>query len=498
MAGEVLLKASKISKAFGPTRALVDVDLKIGRGEIRGLIGENGSGKSTFSNILSGALQPDSGIFEFKGKPYAPKHMVDAQDSGISMIVQELGTIGSIDAGSNIFAGRLNEFSKLGFIRFKDLHRKANQILDEIGAPEIRSETMTAFLNFEDRKIVEVARAMVYEPDLLIVDETTTALAHKGRELLYKLIKKMYAANKSVLFISHDLQEIVDICTSVTVLRDGKIIETLEDENITQENMRTLMIGRELEGHYFRSDQECSHGDDVVLHARRLHFGQLEDIELKLHQGEILGVAGLSECGMHELGRVLFGIERPVFGDVLLGGNAIDNTAEAVADGLAYVSKERDKEAIILSASIQENIVLPSLPDIKKAFGYVGKQKENEITSKQIEGLKIKCRNEKQKCTELSGGNKQKVVLGKWLAKNSEVLILDCPTRGIDIGTKAAIYRLMEDLKAKGKAILMISEELPELIGMCDRVIVIKDGKIQTTISRDENITESVLIEKMI
>lgn len=500
MSGESLLKAEKISKAFGPTRALVDVCLEISRGEIRGLIGENGSGKSTFSHILSGSLQADSGTFEFKSKPYSPRHMVDAQNCGISMIVQELGSIGSIDVGSNIFAGRLNEFSKLGFISFKELHMRADKILDDIGVPEMRSEMMTAELNFEDRKIVEIARAMAYDPDLLIIDETTTALAHKGREILYKLIKKMHAENKSVLFISHDLQEIVDLCTSVTVLRDGRIVDTLNGDRITQDNMRTLMIGRELEGHYFRNDTECSYYEKVVLRAERIHYKQLEDVGFELHKGEILGIAGLSECGMHELGRVLFGIDKAVYGSVILEQNKklIRNSAEAVSEGMAYVSKERDKEAIIINAGIRENVVLPSLPGIRKLFGYISGRKESDIARVQIDELKIKCRSDMQKCAELSGGNKQKVVLGKWLARESDILILDCPTRGIDIGTKAAIYDLMEELKSRGKAILMISEELPELIGMCDRVIIIKSGKIQKIISRSENITESVLIGQMI
>ena len=500
MVKEVLLSCSGICKNFGPTRALIDVDFKIHSGEIRGLVGENGSGKSTFASIAAGALFADSGSFEMKGKPHVPKNMVDAQNHGVSMIVQEMGTIGKIAVASNIFAGRLEEHSRFNFLKLKELNTEANEILKSIGAPDIHAEMMTNQLNFEDRKIVEIARALVSSPDLLIIDETTTALAQKGREILYKLIKKLHKKNKAVLFISHDLKELMDVCNTITVLRDGEVIDTLSKSQITIERMRTLMVGRELAGSYFRCDSECSYNDEVVLEARQITYGPLENLDLELHKGEILGIAGLSECGMHELGRVLFGIGKPITGKVLLRGKniSINNPFTAVKNNIAYVSKERDREAIILNASIQENIVLPSLPQLSKAFGFINKRSEKELVKKQIDTLNIKCRNEKQYCTELSGGNKQKVVISKWLAKESDILILDCPTRGIDVGVKAAIYKLMEELKAQGKSIVMISEELLEIIGMSDRILVIKDGKLQSEIKRREGLSEEQIIKNII
>lgn len=498
MTDKPFLSAHKICKSFGPTRALNDVDVDVHRGEIRGLIGENGSGKSTFSSIVAGAQRADSGTFELEGQPYDPKHMIDAQNHGISMIVQEMGTIGTISVASNIFIGRLEEFTRHGVVDFKEINRRANAILENIGASDIKADTLTMRLNFEDRKIVEIARAMASNPSLLIVDETTTALAHKGRTILYRLIKRMHEENKAVLFISHDLDELVEICNSITILRDGHMIDTLDQGRISIPLMRSLMIGRDLSGGYFRDDNDGSYSDEVALKAEHITYGPLEDFSFDLHKGEILGIGGLSACGMHELGKVLFGAFKTLTGKVTKGGVIIDSTVIAVKNGIAYVSKERDKEGIILNASIRENIVLPSYSELSGKMGIILKKNEVRLADEVSDRMRIKCRNVNQRVSELSGGNKQKVVFAKWLAKSGDVFILDCPTRGIDVGVKAAMYSLIYDLKKQGKAIIMISEELPELIGMSDRIMLIKNGKISAYIDRDRSVTEHTLIEHII
>lgn len=498
MSDTPFLSAHKICKSFGPTRALVDVDVTVRRGEIRGLIGENGSGKSTFSSIVAGAQRADSGTFELEGKPYDPKHMVDAQNHGISMIVQEMGTIGTISVASNIFIGRLEEYTKLGVVDFKTLNKKANEILADIGASDIKADTLTMRLNFEDRKIVEIARAMVCNPQLLIVDETTTALAHKGRTILYRLIKRMHDENKAVLFISHDLEELVEVCNTITVLRDGHIIDTLDKDHMQIPLMRNLMVGRELTGAYFREDYDSSYSDEVILKAEHITYGMLEDFNMELHKGEILGIGGLSACGMHELGKVLFGANKTLTGKVTKGDVVIDGTVTAVKNKIAYVSKERDKEGIILNASIRENIVVPSYNELSKKMGLISRKDELKMANEEAKAMSIKCRNVDQRVSELSGGNKQKVVFAKWLAKDCDVFILDCPTRGIDVGVKAAMYQLIYRLKQEGKAIIMISEELPELIGMSDRMMLMKDGKISAYVSRDKSVTEQTIIEHII
>lgn len=502
MANELLLSARGVNKSFGATRALIDVDVDISLGEIRGLIGENGSGKSTFSSIVAGAQKEDSGTFLLKGKEYHPKSMVDAQAHGVSMIIQEMGTIGGISVASNIFAGRLEQFAKFGILNWKKINAEANRILADIGAPEIKGEMMIDALNFEDRKIVEIARAMSTNPDLLIIDETTTALATKGRRLIYNLIKRMHDENKAVLFISHDLDELMEVCNTITVLRDGVIIDTLDKEHMSIELMRKLMVGRELVGSYYRDDFDGSCSGEVVLQADHISLRNgFENVDVKLHKGEILGFGGLSDCGMHELGKALFGIEKPLAGEVFLteGHVAITDSVTAVKHNMAYISKDRDKESVILGASIESNIVLPSLRSMQqRGTGYISKKKEKTLCEKQIGTMSIKCRNGKQLVKELSGGNKQKVVFSKWLGTDSDVLILDCPTRGIDVGVKADMYKLMMELKRQGKAIIMISEELLELIGMSDRIMLFKDGKFTKELMRSESLSEKDVIEYII
>jgi ribose transport system ATP-binding protein len=500
MGKRVYLSEQKICKAFGPTRALVDVDITISRGEVHGLIGENGSGKSTFSSIVAGAQPKDSGELYIEGKPYSPKNMIDAQDHGISMIVQEMNTIPTISVASNILIGRFEQFTKFGIVNFREINGQANHILQEIGAGDIKAEAMTYRLNFEDRKIVEIARAMVSDPDLLIVDETTTALAHKGRTILYKLIKKMQEENKCVIFISHDLDELMSVCNCVTILRDGHVIETLVGREITVQKMRRLMVGRELSDNYFRDDFDGSYSDEVVLDACNVTYGIIEKLNIQLHKGEILGLSGLSACGMHELGQVLFGINRTLTGKVTncIADVEINDPVVAVANRMAYVSKERDKEGIIINATILDNITLPSYDLLSGTLGYISSKDEMNLTQRQIDVMRIKCHDAKQRVSELSGGNKQKIVFAKWLARDCDIYILDCPTRGIDVGVKAFMYQLIYRLKKEGKSIIMISEELPELIGMSDRIVLMKDGRISKEIMRSADVTEQALIEHII
>lgn len=500
MEERLLLSARSVRKAFGPTRALVDVDLDLHRGEIRGLIGENGSGKSTLASILAGVQPADCGTFLMKGQPYQPANMVEAQNRGVSMIIQEMGTIPGITVAANVFAGRLEQHTRLGFVDFGTMNRRTADILKDIGAEGIEPDMPIGCLDFESRKIVEIARAMSTQPELLIIDETTTALAHRGRTILYNLIRRLHDRDKAILFISHDLQELMDICNAITVLRDGQVVGTLGKDRIDIPTMRRLMVGRELTGSYYRADFGGRLSDGIVLEAKQVTGRRLMNVDLQLHKGEILGIGGLADCGMHELGRILFGIDRPVRGRVTLRktGRVIRNPVVAVRNRMAYVSKERDREAIILNAAVGENIVLPSLSGLGGRLGFISRRAEKKLAERQISLLRIRCRNSRQHCSELSGGNKQKVVFSKWLAKESDILILDCPTRGIDIGVKAAMYQLMAELKTQGKSIIMISEELLELIGMSDRILVMRDGAIQAEIHRRPGLSEQDIIHHLI
>lgn len=496
---EVLLECEGICKSFGATKALQSVNLQVNRGEIRGLIGENGSGKSTISSIIAGVQPYDEGKMILNGETFCPSDMLDAQKEGISMIVQEAGTIPNISVMANIFVGKEARFKKGLVLDKKKMEKEARRILEEIGAGDISAKDSIMKYNFEDRKLVEIARALYDKPDLLIVDETTTALPQRGREVLYKIMRRQAQEGKAVLFISHDMEELMEICNAITVLRDGCLIATLDQDEMSISKMRSLMIGREISGDYYRNDEDGSFDPGVVLHVEHVSCGALiEDVSFELHKGEILGIGGLSDCGMHDLGKTLFGAMNRLSGQVRYkDGTEIKNPKMAIQKKIGYVSKNRDTQSLILSDTIVNNIALPSIPILEKNM-YLSAAKEGELAEKQIEEMKIKCEGKDQLTSQLSGGNKQKVVFAKWLGNQSEILILDCPTRGIDIGVKVAMYQLMYRLKKEGKSIVMISEEMPELIGLSDRILIIKNGKISGELYRSDHLKERDVIQYMI
>jgi len=499
MSKDIILKADHISKNFGLTQALKDVSIQIGRGEIVGLIGENGSGKSTFSSIISGLYDASGGTMTRNKKPYKPANAMDAQEHGISMIAQEMGTLPGIGVADNIFLGKEDQFTKHGIVNRKQMYREAEKAMEKTGITGINPADPIGKYSFEERKLVEVVRALYSNPDIFIVDETTTALSQNGRTIIYRIMNEIKEQNKTVLFISHDLKELMDVCSRLIILRDGVLISELEKDEFEEEKIKELMVGRKLTGDYYRSDYDAGCSGEVVLKAENLHIkGALSGVSLTLHKGEILGIGGLTGCGMRELGRALFGIEKPIYGTVTLGTGAIvKNPGYAIKHKIGYVSKNRDQEALILTAGIMDNIVLPSLPKIKKG-GLIFKGVEKKLTNLQVENLNIKCREISQDVRDLSGGNKQKVVFGKWLANESEIFILDCPTRGIDIGVKAFMYQLMYRLKKEHKSIIMISEELPELIGMSDRIMILRKGKLKKTFERSRDLNESAIIKEMV
>lgn len=495
---DYLFKSDKINKSFGSTQALKDVTITIKKGEIRGLIGENGSGKSTFSSICAGIQKADSGTMYLEGQEYVPAGTIDAMNKGVSMVVQEQGTVGKITVAANVFFGKEAAFVKGGVLNVGRMNREAQKMLESIGVTNIEPQVIIDTLTFEERKLVELARALYTVPRLWIVDETTTALSVNGRDILYKRMEDMRNNGGSVLFISHDLEEIMRICDSLTILRDGVMTAELEKTEFEEEKIKQLMIGREMSGHYYREDEEGRYDKEEVLETREVTCGVLKNVSVTLHKGEILGVGGLSDCGMHDLGKAMFGLLKPEQGQVMKDGQkVVKNARWAVANGIAYLSKNRDREALMTICSIKDNICLPSLRNMAKA-GIILKKKEQKLANMWAGNMEIKADSVNQFCNTLSGGNKQKVVLAKWMGKGSDIMILDCPTRGIDIGTKAAIYELIEKLKKDGKAILLISEELPELIGMSDRIIMLKDGRVSGEFHRAEGLTETKLIQKMI
>ncbi|MCR5138072.1 MAG: sugar ABC transporter ATP-binding protein [Oscillospiraceae bacterium] len=498
---EILLEIKKMSKNFGPIVALKEVDLTVRRGEIHGLIGENGSGKSTITSIAAGMQPASSGEMFFKGQPWKPDSMVHAQAQGMSMILQEANTIPNCTVAENLFAGQEDRFSRFGFVNARKMNREADALLAKFGLKHIHGRDNINNYGFEDRKLVEIARAVTDETEILVVDETTTALSFEGREILYKLMHDMAAKGKAIIFISHDMDEILQQCTVLTVLRDGEIRGTLNREQMTApgavSEIRKLMVGRDIGDKFYRSDYDPSCSDEVVLSFEQVTTAQIKDFNLEIHAGEIVGLGGLSGCGMHEIGRLAFGVGDIDSGHVKLRGEDIKDSVDAVGKGIGYISKNRDLEAVILEAPIGVNIVQPSLRDLGKNV-FIRPSEERKMTREQIDLLAIKCANGSQWVNTLSGGNKQKVSFAKWIAKGSSFIIMDCPTRGVDIGVKQAMYQLITDMKRESKAILMISEELAELIGMADRMIIMKDFQVAKEFTRSPELTEADIIEYMI
>ena len=494
-----LLVAEGIDKRFGITHAVNNVSLEIAAGEIRGLIGENGSGKSTFCQMLCGIYSIGGGTFTLDGEKLHIRNQVDANNAGISIIVQEMGTLSGLTVAENIYLGHEEPFMHMGVKDSRAMNREAQKLLDSYGFDWIRAGTMIDHYNFEDRKLVEIVKATYMKPKILVIDETTTALSQDGRLELYKIMDAVRADGRTVIFISHDLGEVLAHTDTVSVLRDGEFIGTVNSQDVTEDDLKRLMVGREIGTAYYRTDYGQTVSDEPVLFVENVTVpGELDNISFVLHRGEILGFGGLSECGMHEVGKAIFGASWDREGRVrLASGPEINDIPTAISNSIAYASKDRDNESIILNESIRNNIVLPSLNDLA-SHGLLNSRKLNRFAEEQAKNMQTKMQNVGQFVSDLSGGNKQKVVLARWLGKGSDILVLDSPTRGIDVKVKQAIYALMAELREQGKSIIMISEEIPELLGMADRIFIMKDGRINGEFVRSPELGEEDLIAKMV
>lgn len=529
---KILMEVRGVSKSFGPTVALKNVDITVRAGEIRGLIGENGSGKSTVTSIYAGMQPADSGEMYFLGERWEPVSMVDAMRRGVGMIVQETGTIADIPVAENIFLGEEDAFRPFktkgggtwGPVNRRALLRRAQEALDDIGAGHIRATDITGSLDMQDRKLIEIAKVWMGHPKILVVDETTTALSQQGRDIIYDLMERLASSGGAVVFISHDLDEIMEKCNALTVLRDGSIIRTFTKEEFDADAIRTSMIGRELEGSYYRDDTDFDIPREKAIELADVRYrDRVRGISLTAHRGEILGIGGLSHCGMHTLGKLLFGALRPDEGEVKVYGRrplhgkgngeepgkpgarldpdsveTVKNERFAISRGIGYVAKDRDTESLSTVTTIRDNVAITGLDLFKVGKFLILSSKEREYVETQVNAMSTKYFSIDQPVATLSGGNKQKVVFAKWVGAGSDILILDCPTRGVDIGVKQAMYQLMYRMKKEGKTIVMISEEMTELMGMCDRLLIMKDGEITREFLRRDGYSDSEIIRYMI
>lgn len=498
---DYILETKGLDKWFGVTHANRSIDFRLRKGEIHGLIGENGSGKSTLTSIICGIQPPSSGEMLIHGQPYAPANACQANRNKVAMVVQELGVLTDLPVCVNLFMGRTDEFSKGGVLSMKRLRRAAKEALEDLGLGEIPVNALAGSLSIEQRKLVELAKALSIDPEVLVLDEITQALSYDKRQLLYKIMKEFTAKGKSIILISHDLEETVELCDSITVLRDGEMVGTVARNEFDLDALKHQMIGRNMDQHYYRVDQKATRRDGVVLTVEKMCCGNLQDLNFELYQGEILGVCGLSDAGIHLLGKALFGKERVSKGGVYINGRQgrvkVTAPAHITKNRGAYLSKDRDAEGLMLSNAISANITLPSEGDIAGPLAFVSPRKKKDIVDNAVRQFEIKCASPSAKVNSLSGGNKQKVNLSRWMVKDLDFIILDCPTRGVDVGVKAYIYGLLEQVKEAGVAVLLISDELPEVMGMSDRLIVMKNGQISAILSRDSGFAEDAIVEAM-
>lgn len=474
-----LLAMRGVTKTFPGVQALTDVDFVVVPGEIMALVGENGAGKSTLMKVLNGVYRPDAGTITWAGQPVTFNAPGDAQAAGISMIHQELALINELDAGKNIFLGREPRLAP-GVVDWRALYRAAQAELDALGL-DIRARTPVKFYSIAQQQMIEVAKALSMRARLIVMDEPTSSLTDREVETLFDQMRRLRARGVSIVFISHRMSEIFDIADRVTVLRDGQLVGVAPVAAVTAEDIIRMMVGREVGTLYERGPSVMT--DEVVLSVRNLTSGtRVRDVSFDLHRGEILGFAGLVGAGRTELAEAIFGARPVNAGAITLDGQPVTlgRPSLAIRNGIGLVPEDRKQQGLFLRMSVAANTVMAKLHRLLRA-GFIPHRRVHDEANAFIERLNVRTPSARQVIGNLSGGNQQKVVIAKWLTLGPRVLILDEPTRGIDVGAKAEIYRLMHDLAADGVAILMISSELPEVLGIADRVLVMHEGRVTGT-----------------
>ncbi|TQI68003.1 sugar ABC transporter ATP-binding protein [Clostridium sp. KNHs216] len=494
---EYRLEIKHLHKRFTGVYAIKDVSFQVKPGEVHAIVGENGAGKSTLMKMINGELTPNEGEILHNGQPSTPHSVAEAKKLGIAMIHQELSSLSNMTIAENLFLGHEECFGKSSFVKKKQMNEKARQILKEYDM-SLDPNTLVESLSVAQTQMIEIIKAVRANADIVIMDEPTSSLSSKEAEKLFQIIRDLSSKNVSIIYISHRLEEILDIADSITVLRDGQYIETVDASTVSQERLVELMVGRTLDNIYPKEDAPIA---DVALEVRNLsRKGVFDNVSFQVHKGEILGISGLMGAGRSEIARAIFGIDKLDGGSVLIGGKEIriKSPIDAIKNKLAMVSEDRKLYGLVLCRSIKENISLPNLWNLFKGL-FIRSGKEVQEVEELKKVLGIKCFSINVNTETLSGGNQQKVVLAKWLLSKPEILILDEPTRGIDVGSKFEIYKLMSRLAKEGMAIVMISSELPEIIGMSDRVLVVSHGKISGEFLRNDitsgNVTQKELLQ---
>ncbi|AKX96011.1 sugar ABC transporter ATP-binding protein [Neomoorella thermoacetica] len=484
-----LLQLRGISKSFSGIKVLDNIDLDIYPGEVHALLGENGAGKSTLIKIISGVYQRDCGTITFKQKPVEFTNTRQALDAGISVIHQELSLIQDLSVAENIFLGREPIKSRV-FIDKEKMVSETIAIARSLGI-DLKPWAMVRDLNVAEQQMVEIAKAVSCNASLVIMDEPTSSLSDRETETLFKIIKRLKKDNVAVIYISHRLKELEELADRLTILRDGKLVKTMVGEEMKKYNWVSLMVGREIKD-FSRKAQKPG---EVILQVKDFTDPpKYWDINFELRQGEILGIAGLVGAGRTEVLQGIFGVKKPKHGSLYLNGQKVlfNSPAEAISNGIGFVPEDRRLQGVILAQSVKDNISLPSLYD-KSNYGFINFLWENQVSEDYIKKMRIRTPSAKTIVKNLSGGNQQKVALARWLAAHAKILFLDEPTRGIDVNAKAEIYNLMNSFTSEGGSIIMVSSELPEILSMSDRIVVMHEGRVAGILDRHEASEEKIM-----
>ncbi|KXZ39718.1 ribose transport system ATP-binding protein [Alkalithermobacter thermoalcaliphilus JW-YL-7 = DSM 7308] len=470
-----ILEMVGISKVFPGVKALDNVNLKLYEGKVMALLGENGAGKSTLMKILSGVYIKDEGEIFYKGEKNEIKGPKDAQEKGIAIIHQELNLIPNMTIGENIFLGR-EPVDRFGRIDWNKLYKESSYLLEKLGVNRDPKEIL-GNLSIGEQQMVEIAKALSLDAKIIIMDEPTDALTDKETESLFKVINELKSENKAIVYISHRLKEIFEICDDVTVLRDGKFAGSEKVCNLNEDKIIEMMVGRKLTEQFPKIENEVG---NVIFHVKNLTNKYVKDITFSVRNGEILGIAGLMGSGRTELAKTIYGAISKDSGQIYVEGKKVDinSPKSAIENGIVYVCEDRKTQGLILGLSVKENMTISSLDKLQNKMFIINKSKEEDYVKNYIDKMSIKTPSINQIIKNLSGGNQQKVAIAKALMTDPKVLILDEPTRGVDVGAKKEIYDLINQLKKEGKAIIMISSEMPEILGMSDRILVLHQGMI--------------------
>lgn len=487
---EPLLTMSDILKTFPGVKALDGVCLQLFPGEVHALMGENGAGKSTLMKVLGGVHHPDGGEMHLAGASYSPQSPLEARASGIGFVHQELKLATHLSVAENVCLGRMPTRA-FGLLDREKMRQMTSRALDELGV-ELSPDTIVGELNVAMQQMVEIAKAISLNSQILIMDEPTASLSNKETDHLFAIIEKLKAAGTSIVYISHRMEEVFQLSDRITVLRDGQSVGTWPTEELDEKSLVRHMVGREVQEQF--PARNSTRGAEIMRVEGLTRKGVFKDVSFVLHSGEIVGMGGLVGAGRTEIARSMAGADPYQSGVMMLDGVKIEprSVGQGIAAGIGYITEDRKGEGLTLGLSIEDNITLPNLGTLARGL-WLNKRASREMSGRWVDKLKVRTPSIRQSVKNLSGGNQQKVVIAKWLARNCRVLIFDEPTRGVDVGARAEIYRIIEELAEQGVGILVISSDLPELLGLSDRVLVVHQGRMAGEFKREEATPEAVI-----